>query len=47
MVPTVNSWVLQQKVPNGTLIVYPRSSHGFLFHFPAQFGRDVVNFSEL
>ncbi|KAH0531061.1 hypothetical protein TsFJ059_005619 [Trichoderma semiorbis] len=35
-----------QKVPNGTLIVYPRSGHGFLFHFPTQFGRDVLNFLE-
>ncbi|OPB43814.1 hypothetical protein A0O28_0021320 [Trichoderma guizhouense] len=46
MLPTVNSWVIQQKVPNGTLIVYPRSGHGFLFHFPTQFGRDVLNFLE-
>ncbi|PKK54432.1 hypothetical protein CI102_918 [Trichoderma harzianum] len=46
MLPTVNSWVIQQKVPNGTLIVYPRSGHGFLFHFPTQFGSDVLNFLE-
>ncbi|UKZ74895.1 hypothetical protein TrVFT333_002565 [Trichoderma virens FT-333] len=46
MLPTVNSWVIQQKVPNETLIVYPRSGHGFLFHFPTQFGRDVLNFLE-
>ncbi|QYS97751.1 AB hydrolase-1 domain-containing protein [Trichoderma simmonsii] len=46
MLPTVNSWVIQQKVPNGTLIVYPRSGHGFLFHFPTQFGRDVLKFLE-
>ncbi|KAL7904891.1 Alpha/Beta hydrolase protein [Trichoderma velutinum] len=46
MVPTVNSLVIQQKVPNGTLIVYPRSGHGFLFQFSSQFGRDVLNFLE-
>ncbi|KAL7933111.1 Alpha/Beta hydrolase protein [Trichoderma chlorosporum] len=46
MLPTINSWIIQQKVSNRTLIVYPRSGHGFLFYFPIQFGRDVLNFLE-
>ncbi|KAJ9150369.1 Alpha/beta-hydrolase [Pleurostoma richardsiae] len=46
MVPTANSFVIQQKVPNGQFIIHPRSGHGFLFQFAAQFARDVVGFLE-
>ncbi|KAK3358011.1 Alpha/Beta hydrolase protein [Lasiosphaeria hispida] len=46
MVPTVNSFVLQQKVPNGQLIVYPNSGHGFLFQYVALFAQHTLLFLE-
>ena len=44
MVPTVNSFVLQQHLPNAELIVYPDSGHGSIFQFPELFLRDAVFF---
>ncbi|KAK0639501.1 Alpha/Beta hydrolase protein [Cercophora newfieldiana] len=46
MVPTVNSWVAQQQLPNAQLIVYPNSGHGFLFQYAALFAKHVVLFLE-
>ncbi|KAI0127889.1 Alpha/Beta hydrolase protein [Xylariales sp. AK1849] len=46
MVPSINSWVLQQKLPRAQLIIYPDSGHGFLFQYAQQFTRDVVYFLE-
>ncbi|PVH91118.1 alpha/beta-hydrolase [Periconia macrospinosa] len=43
MLPTVNSFLIQQKVPNGTLLIYPDSGHGFLFQFARQFSKFVVD----
>jgi pimeloyl-ACP methyl ester carboxylesterase len=37
MVPTVNSFVLQQYIPNAQLILYPNSGHGSLFQYPKLF----------
>jgi pimeloyl-ACP methyl ester carboxylesterase len=37
MVPTINSYILSQKIPHATLIVYPDSGHGSLFQFPELF----------
>ncbi|KIN00735.1 hypothetical protein OIDMADRAFT_104487 [Oidiodendron maius Zn] len=34
MAPTVNSFILQQKLPNGELHVYPDSGHGHCFQYP-------------
>jgi pimeloyl-ACP methyl ester carboxylesterase len=31
VVPTINSYILQQNLPNATLILYPDSGHGSLF----------------
>ncbi|KAF2181804.1 alpha/beta-hydrolase [Zopfia rhizophila CBS 207.26] len=33
IVPTVNSFHIQQRVPNAKLIVYPDSGHGFLYQY--------------
>jgi pimeloyl-ACP methyl ester carboxylesterase len=44
MVPTINSFTLQQKVPNGQLIIYPNSGHGFLFQHAALFAQHAVIF---
>lgn len=37
MVPTVNSFILQQHLPNAQLIVYPDSGHGAQFQYPDLF----------
>jgi pimeloyl-ACP methyl ester carboxylesterase len=37
MVPTINSFILSQHIPNAQLIVYPDSGHGSLFQFPELF----------
>jgi pimeloyl-ACP methyl ester carboxylesterase len=37
MVPTINSFILSQNIPNAQLIVYPDSGHGALFQFPELF----------
>lgn len=31
MVPSVNSWILAQRIPLAQLIIYPDSVHGSLF----------------
>jgi pimeloyl-ACP methyl ester carboxylesterase len=33
MVPTTNSFILSQNIPNAQLIIYPDSGHGSLFQF--------------
>jgi pimeloyl-ACP methyl ester carboxylesterase len=37
MVPTINSFILQQRIPNATLILYPDSGHGAIFQYPDLF----------
>ena len=37
MVPTINSFVLQQNIPNASLIIYPDSGHGAIFQYPDLF----------
>jgi pimeloyl-ACP methyl ester carboxylesterase len=37
MVPSINSFILQQHIPNATLILYPDSGHGALFQYPELF----------
>jgi pimeloyl-ACP methyl ester carboxylesterase len=41
---TVNSYVLQQNLPNAQLIIYPDSAHGSLFQYPELFVRHVSIF---
>jgi pimeloyl-ACP methyl ester carboxylesterase len=40
----VNSFILQQHLPNAKLILYPDSAHGSLFQYPEMFVRDVASF---
>lgn len=44
MMQTKNSLILAQHLPNGMLLVYPDSGHGFLFQYPEQFADDVARF---
>jgi pimeloyl-ACP methyl ester carboxylesterase len=41
---TVNSFILQQHLPNAQLIIYPDSAHGSLYQYPQTFVRDVSAF---
>jgi pimeloyl-ACP methyl ester carboxylesterase len=44
MVPTVNSYILQQKLPNARLILFPDSGHGSHFQFPDEFAELAAQF---
>ncbi len=37
IIPTVNSYVLQQKLPNAQLIIYPDANHGSFYQYPQLF----------
>ncbi|HKN27604.1 MAG TPA: alpha/beta hydrolase [Roseiarcus sp.] len=37
IIPTVNSYVLQQNLPNAELILYPDSNHGSFYQYPELF----------
>jgi pimeloyl-ACP methyl ester carboxylesterase len=41
---TINSYILQQNLPNAELIIYPDSAHGPLYQYPELFVRDVSIF---
>lgn len=41
---TINSYILQQHLPDATLILYPDSNHGSLFQFPETFTQHVNQF---
>jgi pimeloyl-ACP methyl ester carboxylesterase len=44
MCPTINSYVLAQRIPNAQLIIYPDSGHGSLFQYPETFVAHVAEF---
>ncbi|WP_158814584.1 alpha/beta fold hydrolase [Methylocapsa sp. S129] len=41
---TINSYILQQNLPNAQLVIYPDSAHGSLFQYPALFVADMTRF---
>ncbi len=41
---TVNSFILQQHLPNAQLILYPDSAHGSQYQYPQLFVRHVSMF---
>jgi len=44
IVPTVNSYILQQNLPNAQLILYPDSNHGSFDQYPELFVSQVEQF---
>ena len=44
IVPTVNSYILQQNLPNAELIVYPVANHGSFYQYPELFVSDTDQF---
>jgi len=41
---TINSFILQQNIPNAQLILYPDASHGSQYQYPERFVRHVSMF---
>jgi pimeloyl-ACP methyl ester carboxylesterase len=44
VVSTVNSYILQQNLPNAELILFPDSNHGSHFQFTQSFNRSLIEF---
>jgi pimeloyl-ACP methyl ester carboxylesterase len=44
VVPTINSYILQQNLPNAELILFPDSNHGSHFQLTEVFNRYVTDF---
>jgi pimeloyl-ACP methyl ester carboxylesterase len=44
VVSTLNSYILQQNLPNAELILFPDSNHGSHFQFAEQFNRYAIDF---
>jgi pimeloyl-ACP methyl ester carboxylesterase len=44
IIPTVNSFILQQNLPNAQLILYPDANHGSQYQYPELFVADVEQF---
>lgn len=41
---SINSWILQQHIPNAQLIIYPDANHGSLYQYPERFVQHVEQF---
>ena len=41
---SINSWILQQNIPDAQLIIYPDANHGSQFQYPERFVRHVSGF---
>lgn len=44
MIPTINSYILAEHLPDARLVLYPDSGHGALFQYPQQFCSEVKLF---
>lgn len=47
MMPTINSYILSQRLPNGKLHIYPDSGHGQCFQFAEAYARNVNAFLDM
>jgi pimeloyl-ACP methyl ester carboxylesterase len=41
---SINSWILQQNIPDAQLIIYPDANHGSQYQYPERFVRHVSMF---
>ena len=46
IIPTINSYVLRQKLPNAQLILYPDANHGSFYQYPDLFVKHATLFLE-
>jgi len=46
ILPTYNSFLLLDQLPNAKLVIYPDSGHGFLFQYAPEFAQQVNAFLE-
>lgn len=44
MVPTKNTYLMAEHLPNARVSIYPDAGHGFLFQYPVEFGTEVNAF---
>jgi pimeloyl-ACP methyl ester carboxylesterase len=44
MIPTINSQILADQIPNARLRIFPDAAHGFLFQYPTEFAVLVNGF---
>jgi hypothetical protein len=44
IIPTYNSYVLQQNLPNAQLILYPDANHGSFYQYPELFVAEATEF---
>jgi pimeloyl-ACP methyl ester carboxylesterase len=44
VVPTINSYILFQNIPNAKLSLYPDSGHGAIFEYAALFLAEAIPF---